>query len=178
MLAGQLQEVACMDIHQELIAEFDREVAKTRKIFAAIPADADFAYKPHPKSMSLGRLAGHISETTGEWAQGTLNLDKLEFPEGHKFDAYVPAGKDALLADFDKAAAESRAALAAFAPEKWDDNWKFGMGGQVWIDDTKYRVFRNWVLDHLVHHRAQLGVYLRLLNAPVPGTFGPSADEF
>ena len=167
-----------MDIHQEIIAEFDREVAKTRKIFTAIPADADFAYKPHAKSMSLGRLAGHISETCGQWGTGTLVLDKLEFPAGHKFDAYVPADKDALLADFEKGAAESKAALQAFTPEKWDDKWQFAMGGQVWIDESKYRVFRNWVLDHLIHHRAQLGVYLRLLDKPVPGTFGPSADEF
>jgi uncharacterized damage-inducible protein DinB len=166
-----------MDIQQELIAEFDREVVKTRKIFEAIPADVDFNYQPHPKSMSLGRLAGHISETAGQWAVSTLNLDKLEFPAGHKFEAYIPTNKETLLADFDKSAAESKAALANFAPEKWDENWKFGMGGQVWIDDSKYGVFRNWVLDHMVHHRAQLGVYLRLLDKPIPGSYGPSADE-
>jgi uncharacterized damage-inducible protein DinB len=61
-------------------------------------------------------------------------------------------------------------------PEKWESHWKMGDGKQVWVDDTKYRVFREWVLDHLIHHRAQLGVYLRLLNQKVPGTFGPSAD--
>jgi uncharacterized damage-inducible protein DinB len=166
-----------MDIQKELIAEYDREIATTRKMFAAIPADADFSYKPHPKSFTLGRLAGHIAETAGQWALGTLTTDKLEFPADHVFEHYVPASVEALLTRFDKETTEAKAALAAFAPEKWDENWRFVAGGQAWIDDTKYRVFRNWVLDHLIHHRAQLGVYLRLLNAPIPGTYGPSADE-
>jgi uncharacterized damage-inducible protein DinB len=171
------QEVARMDFHKELIAEYDREIATTRKIFAAIPADVDFAYKPHPKSFTLGRLAGHTAETAGEWALTTFTTDKLEFGCEHVFERWVPASVEELLARFDKETAEAKAALAAFAPEKWDENWKFVAGGQAWIDDTKYHVFRNWVLDHLIHHRAQLGVYLRLLNAPIPGTYGPSADE-
>jgi uncharacterized damage-inducible protein DinB len=166
-----------MDYQKELIAEYDRETANTRKMLAAIPADADFTYKPHPKSMSLGRLAGHTSETAGQWASCTLTMDKLEFPEGHKFDAYIPASKDAMLERFDKETAEAKAALASFAPEKWDGHWKFVAGGQTWIDDTKYNVFRTWVLDHLIHHRAQLGVYLRMMDKPIPGTYGPSADE-
>ncbi|MGD0939856.1 MAG: hypothetical protein ABR905_09085 [Terracidiphilus sp.] len=73
-----------MDFQQELIAEYDRETAKTRKMLEAIPADADFTYKPHPKSMSLGRLAGHLAETAGEWATTTFTTDKLEFPADHK----------------------------------------------------------------------------------------------
>jgi uncharacterized damage-inducible protein DinB len=166
-----------MDFQQELIAEYDRETANTRKILDAIPADADFTYKPHPKSMSLGRLAGHIVETAGQWAISTLSLDKLEFPADHKFEPYVPASKDALLERFDKETAEVKAVLNDFAPQKWDENWKFVAGGQAWIDESKYRVFRNWVLDHLIHHRAQLGVYVRLLDKPLPGTYGPSADE-
>jgi uncharacterized damage-inducible protein DinB len=166
-----------MDFQKELIAEFDRETAKTRKFLEAIPADVDFTFKPHPKSMSLGRLAGHLAETTGEWAKTTFTTDKLEFPADHKFEPYIPASPAALLERFDKDVAEAKAAFAAFAPTKWDENWKFVAGGQAWIDDTKYRVFRNWVLDHLIHHRAQLGVYLRLLDKPIPGAYGPSADE-
>jgi len=166
-----------MDIQKELIAEYDRESAKTRKILEAIPADADFTYKPHSKSMSLGRLAGHLSDTTGEWAISTLTTDKLEFPADHKFEPYVPASKEALLEQFDKQVAEAKKALAGFAQAKWDENWKFVAGGQAWIDESKYEVWRNWVLDHLIHHRAQLGVYLRLLDKPVPGMYGPSADE-
>jgi uncharacterized damage-inducible protein DinB len=166
-----------MDFQKELIAEYDREIAKTRKMLDAIPADADFTFKPHPKSMSLGRLAGHLAETAGEWATTTFTTDKLEFPAGHKFEAYVPASKEALLERFDKETAEAKAAFARFTPDKWDENWKFIAGGQAWIDESKYDVFRNWVLDHLIHHRAQLGVYLRLLDKPIPGAYGPSADE-
>jgi uncharacterized damage-inducible protein DinB len=166
-----------MNFQQELIAEYDRETAKTRKMLEAIPADADFTWKPHPKSMSLGQLAGHISDTAGEWAITTFTTDKLEFPADHKFEPYVPASDKAMLEKFDSQVAEAKAALASFAPEKWDENWKFIAGGQAWIDESKYRVFRDWVLDHLIHHRAQLGVYLRLLDKPIPGTYGPSADE-
>jgi len=104
-----------MDFQKELIAEYDREIAKTRKMLEAIPADADFTYKPHPKSMSLGRLAGHIAETAGEWATTTFTTDKLEFPADHKFEAYVPASKEALLERFDKEVAEAKKAFAEFA---------------------------------------------------------------
>jgi uncharacterized damage-inducible protein DinB len=166
-----------MDIQKQLIAEYDEEIARTRKILAAIPADADFAWKPHAKSMSLGRLAGHASETAGDWATHTLTTNKLEFPADHKFEPYIPASTEAMLKQFDQQTAEAKAALAAFNPEGWDDNWKFVAGGQAWIDDSKYRVWRNWVVNHLVHHRAQLGVYLRLLEVKLPGTYGPSADD-
>jgi len=166
-----------MDFQKELIAEFDQELARTRKMLEAIPADVDLAFKPHPKSMSLGRLAGHIAETAGEWANSALNKSKLEFSADHKWEAYVPASTKALLERFDKEVAEAKTALASLAPEKWGENWKFVAGGQAWIDDSKYQVWRTWVLNHLIHHRAQLGVYLRLLNKPVPGTYGPSADE-
>jgi uncharacterized damage-inducible protein DinB len=88
-----------------------------------------------------------------------------------------PPTKKELLARFDKQVAEAKPALASMTPAKWDSNWKFVAGDQTWIDDTKYNVWRTWVLNHLVHHRAQLGVYLRLLDKKVPGMYGPSADE-
>ena len=166
-----------MDFQQELIAEYDREIASTRKMLEAIPADADFTWKPHSKSMSLGRLAGHTAELGGKWALTTFTTDKLEFSVEHKFEAYIPASKQALLERFDKETAQAKVALAAFAPQKWDEHWKFIAGGKTWIDESKYCVFRTWVLDHMIHHRAQLGVYLRLLDKPIPGTYGPSADE-
>lgn len=166
-----------MDFQQELIAEYDRETANTRKILAAIPADVDFSYKPHPKSMSLGRLAGHTAELAGEWGISTLTTDKLEFSPEHKFEPYVPASTEALLERFDRQVAEVKEHLAGFALEKWDENWKFVASGQAWIDESKYQVWRTWVINHMIHHRAQLGVYLRLLDKPIPGTYGPSADE-
>ena len=167
-----------MDFQKELIAEFNRETASTRKMLAAIPADVDFAWKPHAKSMSLGHLAGHVSDTAGgEWALTILTTNKLEYPADHKWDAYIPASTKALLERFDKQLAKTKAALAGLAPAKWDENWKFVFGGQAFIDESKYQAWRIWVVNHMIHHRAQLGVYLRLLNKPVPGTYGPSADE-
>lgn len=166
-----------MDFQKELIAEYDREVAKTRKILDAIPTDVDFTFKPNPKSMTLGRLAGHISETAGDWAVHTLTVDKMEFPPEHKWEAYIPASKEALLERFDRDTANVKKELGDFDPAKWDNNWKFVAQGQAWIDEPKYSVWRSWVLNHLVHHRAQLGVYLRVLGKPIPGTYGPSADE-
>jgi hypothetical protein len=91
-----------MDIQKELIAEYDQEVARTRKILEAIPAGADFTWKPHGKSMALGRLAGHVSETAGDWAIHTLKTNKLEFPADHKFEPYIPASSAAMLAQFDQ----------------------------------------------------------------------------
>jgi uncharacterized damage-inducible protein DinB len=166
-----------MDAQKELIVEFDREAAKTRKMLDAIPADADFNFKPHPKSMSLGRLAGHLTDFVGDWAFNTLTKDKMDLPADYKWEQYVPASKAAVLEKFDKGLVETRAALVATTADAWDRNWKFVFGGQAWIDDTKYNVFRETVLNHMIHHRGQLSVYLRLIGAKVPGIYGPSADE-
>jgi|SRR5579859_2111472 len=166
-----------MDFQKALISEYDREIANTRKMLEAIPGDADYNFKPNPKSMSLGRLAGHVAETAGEWAFSTLAKDKIEMAADKPYVPYVPASKEALLARFDKETAETKGILAGFTPQKWDENWKFVAGTQTWINDTKYGVWRTWVVSHLVHHRAQLGVYLRLLGAKIPGSYGPSADE-
>ncbi|MGO9317286.1 MAG: DinB family protein [Terracidiphilus sp.] len=167
-----------MDFQKELIAEYDREAASTRKILAAIPTDADFTYKPHPKSMTLGNLAGHIAETTaGDWAIEILTKEKMEYSADHKYEPYVPASTKALLERFDKQVAETKAVLSKFTPEKWEGQWKFIYSGQTFIDEPKHRAFRTWVMNHMIHHRAQLGVYLRLLDKPVPGMYGPSADE-
>jgi uncharacterized damage-inducible protein DinB len=166
-----------MDYQAELIAEYDREAGTTRKILEALPADVDFAYKPNPKSFSLGRLAGHLVETAGEWGLETLTKDKLIFEPGHKFEPYDPGSKEALLERLDREVPMVKAALAGLDTARWDENWQMGANGQIWISDTKYRVWRVWVISHLVHHRAQLGVYLRALGHKLPGTYGPSADE-
>ena len=165
-----------MDFQKDLLAEYDREVGLTRKMLEAIPADADFSYKPHPKSMSLGRLGGHLTDFTGEWALKTLQKDKMEYAADHKWEAYVPASKAALLEKFDSGAPQVRAAIAAVTPEKWDAKWQFIFGGITYVDEPRRGVFRSMVLSHMIHHRAQLGVYLRLLDRPIPGTYGPSAD--
>jgi uncharacterized damage-inducible protein DinB len=166
-----------MDFQKELIAEYDREIAKTRKMLEAIPDNADFDYKPNPKSMSLGRLAGHITDFSGDWPIHTLTLDKLEFAADHKFELFVPKSKHEILKKFDEKLPEAKAALVATTGDKWDQHWKFIWGGQAFIDEPRYQVFRDFVLSHLIHHRAQFSVYLRLLGAKVPGMYGPSADE-
>jgi uncharacterized damage-inducible protein DinB len=165
-----------MDFQKELIDEFDREVTTTRKILSAVPDDADFAWKPHAKSYALGRLVAHVAEIPGEWAVSTLTVDKLDF-DMTDYKPYSVENKTAMLEKFDKDTAEAKAALAAFDPGKWEDIWTMGAGGQVWVSDTRYHVWRIWVVSHMVHHRAQLGVDLRLLNLKLPSTYGPSADE-
>jgi uncharacterized damage-inducible protein DinB len=166
-----------MDYQKALLAEYDRECGRTRKLFEAIPEGADLGFKPHTKSMSLGQLAGHLTDMTGDWALHTLTQDKLEFPADHKWESYVPASKKALLEKFDGEMPKVRSELEKISPEKWDQNWQFVFGGHVWIDQPRHEVFRDMVMNHMVHHRAQLGVYLRLLDAKIPGMYGPSADE-
>jgi uncharacterized damage-inducible protein DinB len=164
-----------MDIQKNLVAEYDSETESTRKLLNAIPEDADFSWQPHAKSMALGRLANHVADTAGDWAIHTLTTDRLDWTPD-----MTPAGftsKADLLAAFEKKVAEAKSALAAMTPEKWDSNWKFVAGDQAWIDDTKLNVWRIWVVNHMIHHRAQLGVFLRLLGAKIPGMYGPSADE-
>ena len=164
-----------MDFQKELMAEFDRETESTRKLLNAIPDGADFGWKPHEKSMTLGKLAGHTADTGGDWAVHALTVDKLEWtPE---MNSAPPATKSDVLASFEKNVEKARQALAGMTPERWDSNWKFVAGDQTWIDDTKYNVWRTWVVNHMIHHRAQLGVYLRMLGAKLPGMYGPSADE-
>ena len=164
-----------MDIQKELVEEYDRETANTRKVLEAIPENADFAWKPHEKSMTLGRLAAHVSDTNGDWALHTLTKDRLDWaPDMNPTD---PTNTKDLLARFEKQVAEVKPALASMTPAKWDSNWKFVAGDQTWIDDSKYSVWRTWVVNHLIHHRAQLGVFLRVLGQKIPGTYGPSADE-
>jgi uncharacterized damage-inducible protein DinB len=164
-----------MDFQKEIIAEFDRETDRTRKTLQAIPDDADFSWKPHGKSMAFGRLAAHVSDTNGDWALHTLTLDRLEWkPDMNPTDPPTKAG---LLERFEKQVAEVKPALAAMTPAKWDSHWKFVAGDQTWIDEPRFQVWRSWVISHMIHHRAQLGVYLRLLDKKVPGMYGPSADE-
>ena len=166
-----------MDIQNELIAEFDREAASTRKILEAVPDNADYSWKPSEKSMPLGVLAGHITDMPGEWGLSTLTKDRLEFGPDNKFEPFRPSSRAEVLNRFDTTHAATRAALVATTPEKWDQNWKFIWNGQAVVDEPRYRVFRGMVLNHLVHHRAQLGVYIRLLGGKLPGIYGPSADE-
>lgn len=166
-----------MEFQSALIAEFTREAAKTRKVLDAIPADADFNFKPHPKSMSLGRLAGHLTDFAGEWALSTLTKDKIDMGAGDDYKPYVPTSKAELLEKFDKDLLGTEAALLATTGDAWDQNWQLIWKGHVVINEPKYQVFRDTVMNHMIHHRGQLSAYLRQIGAKVPGIYGPSADE-
>jgi len=164
-----------MDIQKELVSEYDREIENTRKMLKALPEGADFGWKPHEKSMALGKLAGHLADTGGDWALHTLTTHRMDWaPE---MNPPPPGSKAEILDKFEQRVADVIPALTAMTPEQWDSNWKFVAGDQTWIDDSKYNVWRTWVINHMVHHRAQLGVFLRLLGAKIPGSYGPSADE-
>src|ERR1700722_8406891 len=112
-----------MDIQEELIAEYDRELATTRKMLDAIPADADLSWKANPKNMTLGRLASHVAETAGDWAISTLSQDGLFFDMA-TYKPWNPASKAEILEKFEKDTQEAKQVLASIPPSKWDDNWK------------------------------------------------------
>jgi uncharacterized damage-inducible protein DinB len=165
-----------MNLEQELQAEYDRELLMTRKMLEAIPADADLTWKANPKNMTLGRLAAHVAETAGSWGISTLTKDRLDF-DMSSYKPWQPSTKAEILERFDADTAQVKQILSNLNPAKWDEIWRMTSGDQVWISDTRYRVFRTWVLNHQFHHRAQLGRDLRTLGASIPGVYGPSADE-
>jgi uncharacterized damage-inducible protein DinB len=166
-----------MRISDALLAEFDQEMKTTRKCLERIPDDK-FNYKPHPRSFDMGALAVHIA-TMLDWGALTLESDSFDYaPEGG--EPYVPpvAKKNAeLLALFDKAAREFRAALAAAEDEAMMRPWSLKAAGKTLFTMPKVAVFRGMIFNHLIHHRGQLTVYLRLNEIPVPALYGPSADE-
>lgn len=167
-----------MSAAEKMLREFDEEFANTRKFLAAVPDDK-LMWKPHEKSMELGRLAWHLSDFP-EWCTMTFVQDSMQMGEE---DADKAAngwrGKQRadMLARFDAELPQARASLAATSDAKMAEQWKMEWGGQTVIDDAREDVYRKWVISHMVHHRAQFGVYLRLLGIAIPGCYGPSADE-
>jgi uncharacterized damage-inducible protein DinB len=162
-----------MSISETLLPEFDQEMASTRKMLERVPEDK-FDYKPHEKSMALGRLAGHVGELPS-WAKHTLETEVLKIEAGQK--PYNPASKQELLDKFDADVLEARAAIAAATDEDFAKIWSLEYGGKLIMSMPRTVVMRSMVMNHLIHHRAQLGVYLRLNEVEVPGMYGPSADE-
>ena len=163
-----------MTIAEALLEPYDIEIAMTRRILAAVPGDRP-DFKPHEKSMPLGRLAVHVATLPA------LGVMILTTPAVDAATAAFPdpnfVSKEKLLSDFDSLAAQARAALAASSDADLQQLWKFGVGDFVFSNSSRSCSFSHMFVNHLVHHRAQLGVYLRLLNLPVPGVYGPSADD-
>jgi len=166
-----------MPLNQALLAEFDHEMANTRKSLERVPEDK-FDWAPHPKSMKMGRLAQHLAEMPG-WIVETLHRDALDIAPDGQFAAPAPVSNRAeLLALFDKNVAAARKALVGASDDAHlMKPWALLATGKTLFSMPRTAVLRSFVMNHGIHHRAQLGVYLRLNNVPVPALYGPSADE-
>ena len=162
-----------MSIAQSLLPEFDQEMANTRKMLERIPEDK-FSYKPDPKSMTMGRLAAHVAEMAS-WGTMTMGGDSLDL--SGPFTPFNPANRQELLDGFDKYIVSARAAIAAGTDDEFMKPWSLKMGDKVLFTMPRASVIRSMVMNHMIHHRAQLSVYYRLNGVPVPGMYGPSADE-
>ncbi len=172
-LNAALAEEEMMPISQMLLPEFDEEMKSTRKLLERVPEDK-FDYQPHPKSMTLGRLAGHVAELPA-WGKTTIEIDHLDIQPGQK--PYIATSRQELLDTFDKNVAEARKAIAGVTDEHLQKIWTLTFSGKPVFSLPRVAVLRGSFMNHLVHHRAQLGVYLRLNNVEIPGMYGPSADE-
>jgi len=160
-----------MEIQEMLIPELEHEVALTEKFLKRIPNDK-LDWRPHEKSMSLKQLGSHLAEIPS-WVTGTMVQDELAV------DDYKPPVNntvDEMVQTLKSLAEEAKESLKV-ADSVYSKNWKMTQGGQAIMEMPKYRVLRSAVLNQIPHHRAQLGVYLRLLGESVPATYGPSADE-
>lgn len=163
-----------MTISKALLSEFDHEMANTRRTLERVPADKpDFA--PHEKSMPMGKLAAHVTQLT-TFGLTVLTTPELDFSAG----SYKPLpfeSAEQLVKVLEKEAAKVRAALANTSDDVWQENWKLKFESKIIFEGTRFDAYRGMFLNHVVHHRAQLGVYLRLNGIAVPGLYGPSADE-
>jgi len=165
-----------MSISQALLPEFDHEMAVTRKVLERVP-EGNYDWKPHEKSMSIGRLAGHVAELPG-WVPVTLDREKFDMAtEGSQFPPLIASSRASLLEAFDKNVATARKGIAAATDEQLMKNWSLLAGGKTVFSMPRAGVLRAFTLSHVIHHRGQLSVYLRLQNVPVPAIYGPSADE-
>ena len=162
-----------MPLADALLAEFDHEVTVTRKVLERVPEDK-LAWKPHEKSMPLGHLAQHVA-TIPMW--GTTALTTSEFDVGGQPTPAFVTSRAELLAMFDRNVTDTRAALAGKGDGELMMPWAFKRDGHTIFSMPRASVWRSFVMNHLIHHRAQLGVYLRLQDVPVPSMYGPSADE-
>jgi len=166
-----------MSISQSMLPEFDMEIANTRKTLERVP-EGNPDFRPHPKSMAMGRLAGHLVEIP-MWALMTLGRDEIDInpQSATPYAAYVMGSREAALDKFDEDVKQARALLAGTSDEAMMETWTLKNAGQTVMAMPRVAVMRSFVMNHMVHHRAQLGVYLRMNNVAVPSIYGPSADE-
>jgi uncharacterized damage-inducible protein DinB len=163
-----------MRIADSILPEFDHEMATTRKMLERFPEDK-VEWRPHETSMTLGRLAGHVSELAG-WTVATMGQDKLEM-DPNRYKPNVITSRAEALKQFDEIVASARAAIAAASDETMMRPWTFVAGGRTVFTMPKIAVLRSFVMNHLIHHRGQLSVFYRIAGVPVPSLYGPSKDE-
>ena len=166
-----------MSISKSLLPEFDYEMQTTRKVLERVPDDK-FDWKPHPRSTAMGGLATHVANIP-TWAINAVKQDSLDLaPRGIPVPPMeVAKGNDLLLQTFDSNVAKAREAIAGAADESLFQPWTLLMNEKAIMTLPRVAVIRSFVLNHLIHHRGQLSVYLRLNDIPVPSIYGPSADE-
>ena len=162
-----------MPIADALLPEFDREMTTTRKLLERVPEEK-FAWKPHARSMSLAELATHVAMLP-RW--GAITVNQTEFDTSDPHNPGPAASRADLLARFDANVADTRAALTGKSDAEMMATWSLKRQGQTLFTMPRTVVWRTFFMNHLVHHRGQLSVYLRLNDVPVPAMYGPSADE-
>lgn len=161
-------------MNQILIPELKHEAASTRKMLERVPAES-WDWKPHEKSMALGRLASHVA-TIPAWMTITLTTGELDFAKGD-YKPPVATSTENLLEIFDESYQTALQHLETASDETLRGNWSLLNGGHHLFTMPRMAALRSFVMNHLIHHRGQLSVYLRLLGIPVPGMYGPSADD-
>jgi uncharacterized damage-inducible protein DinB len=166
-----------MPISAALLPEFDQEMANTRKVLERLP-DERWTWKPHPKSWPLGNLANHVATIPG-WATYTIELDQLDVApvDGPPLPRTIANSQAELLALFDQQVASARKAIEGASDEHLLKPWTLLAAGKTFFTMPRAAVLRSIVMNHHIHHRAQLTMYLRLNDIPMPGMYGPSADE-
>jgi len=166
-----------MALRDSLLPEFDHEMQTTRKTLERVPEDKT-DWKPHNTSMAMGRLAGHIAEMAG-FAASTFRGDSFDFapPGGAPVKPTVMTTRKELLELFDKNVADARAAIFKASDEELMKTWTLMNGGKTFFAMPRITVLRSMILNHIIHHRGQLSVYLRMNQVPVPSIYGPSGDE-
>lgn len=163
-----------MEIREILLPEFEQEMKLTRTMLERV-SEGKPDYKPHEKSMPMGKLAAHVAQLP-EFAFRIVELPGLDFSNSD-MKPLVMESRAQLLSAFDAIVQKARTAISGATDEQWQQKWKLSFQGHTIIDEPRFLVYRSMFLNHLVHHRAQLGVYLRLNDVPLPACYGPSADD-
>lgn len=164
-----------MDLKNAFINEIKHEAASTRKMLERVPLDK-LTWKPHEKSATLQSLAKHVASIFS-WVSRALTTDELDFAKGRPAPVPDFTSTEQLLEILDSSVSQALKDLETATPELFGKTWTMRNGGQVMLSLPKAAVIRNLALNHMIHHRGQLSVYLRLLDVPLPGLYGPTADE-